>query len=277
MSSSRVSDVVFRGCRWTLTSLFLAAGLVSIAVVRFGPASVRPETIPWISGWHIAIVGSVIFGATVFVLLRRMTQVVWEALLTAAAFLGIWYVFLLFGLPLAWAIAIASLFTLAHLLLRIVLVHDVFFLLGCVGVALNFALWLPSEVLLAALAAFMVYDMVAGPPEGPVAALATRLVRHGVVPGFILPSNGKGFLSSVDDAIRSDAALLGTGDLILPLLLVIRAAAWDITSAFFVLAGLVVGSVVLGFRKELHPRAALVPLALGTAIPFLGIYLISRL
>ncbi|MFH1973482.1 MAG: hypothetical protein ABIK13_02640 [Patescibacteria group bacterium] len=263
--------------RLSLTSLFVVAGVLSILVVRIAPDMLTSTSARWVSGWHVAIVGLVIFGATIAILLRRMSSVVWEALLTAAAFLGLWYVLFLSGLPLGWAIAAASFITIAHLFLRIVVLHDLFYLLGCVGVALNFALWLPSEVLLAALAAFMVYDMVAGPPEGPVAALATRLVRHGVVPGFILPSNGKGFLSSVDDAIRSDAALLGTGDLILPLLLVIRAAAWDITSAFFVLAGLVVGSVVLGFRKELHPRAALVPLALGTAIPFLGIYLISRL
>ncbi|MCI0479466.1 hypothetical protein L0Y59_02895 [Candidatus Uhrbacteria bacterium] len=267
--------VMFR--RLSLTSLFVVAGALSILLVRIAPTYLTATSARWVSGWHVAIVGFVILGAASVALLRRMSHVAWEALLTAAAFLGVWYVSLLVGLPVGWAVATAAFLTLAHLFLRIVFLHDLFYLLGCVGVALNFALWLPSEVLLAALAAFLLYDMVAGPPGGPVVALATRLVRQGIVPGFILPSGMRGFGASVDDAIRSDAVLLGTGDLILPLLLVIRAAAWDAPSGAFVLAGLVAGSVALGLRKDLHPRAALLPLAFGAAVPFLIIYLLIRL
>lgn len=261
--------------RWLLPALFLLGGALAVTTVRAIPFSV--SAFPWTRGWQYAILGILAGGMFVATALKRASYVVWEALLTVAAFLGVWFVMLLLGIPLGWSIGIASLLTLAHLFIRVVILHDVFFLVGCVGVALDFALWLPSEVLLVGLVAFTVYDMVAGPPGGPVAALAARLVRHGIVPGFILPARVRDLAAGVDDAVRSRAAMLGTGDLILPLMLAARAAVWGVTEAAFVLAGIFLGALVLGHRKDLHPRAALLPLAVGAAVPFFAIYLTMNL
>jgi len=257
--------------RWLLPALFASGGGLGILVVRVIPFQV--SSVPWALTWQYLILGFLACGLAVAIALKRASRVVWEALLTVAAFLGVWYVILLLGVPVGWSIGIASLLTLAHLFLRVVALHDLFFLLGCVGVALNFALWLPSEVLLVALAVFTVYDMVMGPPGGPIVPLAETLVRHGFVPGFILPARPKGLWSDVDAAVRSRAAMLGTGDLILPIMLVARASVWGPIEAAFVLAGLLLGAVVLSTRKDLHPRAALVPLAVGAAVPFLAVYL----
>jgi presenilin-like A22 family membrane protease len=254
-----------------LPALFALGGALAILVVRVVPY--QASAVPWALTWQYLILGFLACGLVISVALKRSSRVVWEALLTVAAFLGVWYVILLLGVPVGWSIGIASLLTLAHLFLRVVALHDLFFLLGCVGVTLNFALWLPSEVLLVALAVFTIYDMIAGPPGGPIVALAETLVRHGFVPGFILPARLKGLWSDVDTAVRSRAAMLGTGDLILPLMLVARAAVWGTVEAAFVLAGLLLGAVVLSHRKDLHPRAALVPLAVGAVVPFLAVYL----
>jgi hypothetical protein len=254
-----------------LPALFALGGTLAILVVRVVPF--QASVIPWVLTWQYLIIGFLACGLAVATALKRSSRVTWEALLTIAAFLGVWYVILLLGVPVGWSIGIASLLTLAHLFLRVVALHNLFFLLGCVGVALNFALWLPSEVLLVALAVFTVYDMVAGPPGGPIVALTETLVRHGFVPGFILPARPKDLGSDVDAAVHSRAAMLGTGDLIIPLMLVARAAVWGLPEAGFVLAGLLLGAAVLSHRKDLHPRAALVPLAVGAAVPFLAVYL----
>jgi hypothetical protein len=261
--------------RWLLPALFATAGGLAVLTIRIVPFSV--SALPWMRGWQYAILGIILGGLCVATFLKRSSIVVWEALLTLAAFLGVWFVTLLVGIPLGWSIGIASLLTLAHLFVRVVALHDAFFLVGCVGVAIDFALWLPSEVLLVGLVAFTIYDVVAGTPGGPIVDLASRLVRHGIVPGFILPARVRDLAAGVDDAVRSRAILLGTGDLILPVMLVARAAVWGVTEAAFVLAGIVLGALVLGHRKDLHPRAALVPLAVGAAVPFFAMYLTMTL
>lgn len=260
--------------RWFLPALFLLAGGFTVFLVRQAATAVLPEQQGYVHAAAYAVLA--IFGAGLVVAtLRRIgSRLWWEGILTLTVFLGIWFALLLV-LPLWLAVILASLLTLTHLFLRVVVLHDLFYLIGSVGVAVNLAAWLPSEVLVVGLVGFTLYDMVAGLPGGPVVSLATTLARWGVVPGFILPARPSGFVASVDNAIRFNAALLGAGDVILPLTLVARASLVGMREGAFVVAGMVVGSVALSLRKDLHPRAALLPLAIGSAIPFLAI-LIAR-
>ncbi len=254
--------------RASLITTFALAGGVIILILW----AVRTKTIivssSSVSIWQTVFL--VLVGVTIAIsLIRKIhSRVFWEGIFSLTVFLGVWFAFLLI-LPLWWALGIAAVLLLGEIFLRMVWIHDLLYLLGCAGVALNFANWLPAEVLIAGLVVLTVYDMVAGPPGGPIEALAAHLVRTGVVPGLVIPGRIRQLSDTLERVTHEDAALLGAGDLIVPLTLVASAGFRGIRSAVIVLAGLLLGAIVLGWRQATHPRAALPFLAVGAVVPYL--------
>lgn len=258
-----------------LVSLYVCGGALAILILWIVRQGWMVPPVEMISGWRTAVMGVVAVGIIMATFRKFQARWWWEILFTVTLFLGVWFAFLLV-LPLGWAFAIASVLTLAQIFLRVVIIHDLFYLIGSVGVAINFAGWLPPEILLVGLVGFTVYDMVAGPPGGPVLQLAAQLVSRGIVPGAILVARPRDLMGSVDAVIkRTTSVLLGAGDIILPLTLVARAAFAGPGPAAIVLAGVLVGALILGRTNGLHPRAALPALATGAAVPFLILRLLS--
>jgi presenilin-like A22 family membrane protease len=255
--------------RMFLPVIFLLGGILTITAVRGASGSLSSQTLGWAHAWQVAIIAVVAVGILAAIISRVSSRVRWEAILNITVFLGVWFVLILFIRNLELTIVLAAVFTLVHLFFRRTFVHDLFYLIGSVGVAVNFAAWLPSEVLVVGVVVFTVYDMTAGVPGGPIAALASSVVRYGVVPGFVIPAHWRDLGNRVERAIHSDAALLGAGDVILPLALVARAGFSGIWPAVAVLVVAILGACVLANRKDLHPRAALLPLAVGAVLPFL--------
>lgn len=255
--------------RFFLVLLFLLAGMLTIGIVTAARAFPTAARIQMVLSWQYALLA--VIGMTIVLgfFKRFRSRVLWEVLFTVTLFLGVWFAALLV-LPIEWALASAAALTLGSIFFRRVWLHDLFYLVGAAGVAINFAGWLSSEFLVAGLVAFTVYDMVAGPPGGPIESLAATLVRKGIVPGLVVPSRARDAVMTVDAALRSQAALIGAGDLILPLTLVAKAAFRGSEPAAIVLAGLLIGALLLA-RTSDHPRAALPALASGAAIPFLAL------
>lgn len=245
---------------------FALAGGVVIAALR--APNTQPPTLNYLVIGQYAILIILVGGLIYLIARRKFSAVWWEALLTLTVFLGVWLTLLLI-LPLSAALILASFLTLAEIFWRNTALHNLLYLLGSAGVALNFAGWIPGEVLVVGLVLFIVYDMLAGSPGGPIAELAQKLIVFGVIPGFVLPARFSDLGRAVDTAVRSDAALLGAGDIILPLSLVARASFLGRWEAFLVLLGALAGAAVFMFRRDLHPRDALLPLAVGAAVPFI--------
>lgn len=260
--------------RFVLLFLFALIGAIILFVPWAARTTMTVAKIGAMVSWQYAFLALFTAACLLSFAKRLRSRLFWEVVFTLTVFLGIWYLFL-FLLPIGFALACASLLTLAHLFLRNVLAHDVLYLLGAAGVAINLAGWLSPEVLLAILVVMTLYDTVSGPPGGPIEDLARMLVSRGIVPGFILISRPRDVLSSIDDMIRSDAALLGAGDVILPMCLVARASFAGPFYGGIVLVGLIGGVLVLARRTASHPRAALPALAVGAAVPFLALRLLS--
>lgn len=255
--------------------LFLLGGLIVTFVVwrmQFAPRLGFTE----VTTWQYAFLLLLLVGTVVSIVRRISSRFFWEVLLTITLFLGVWYLFLLV-LPLGWALLIAAVLTLAHFLLRNVFLHNAFYLLGAAGVAIDFAGWLSPEFLLIGLVLFVVYDMLYGPPGGAIEALATQLMKQGIVPGVVIADRWRDLLVSVDDAMKRHSALLGGGDLILPLALVARAAFAGTTQALIVLAGILAAAIILARGEMTHPRAILPVLALGAALPFVVLRFLARI
>jgi len=260
--------------RWFLLMCYLAAGAGLALILWFAHQHPVLLANKGLNDWRLAIIATAAVGTALMVFHRIRSWMFWETIFTVTLFLGVWLACLLF-LPLAWALVLAAGLTLAHLFIRATLLHDIFYLLGAMGVAISFASWLSPEVLLVVLVGFTVYDMVAGPPGGPIQELAQALVKRGIIPGLLVVSRWKDLISTVDTAIKGPNALLGAGDLILPLCLVARAAMSGPYQAAIVLVGLLVGVLVLSRAALLHPRAALPALAVGACAPFVVLRILS--
>lgn len=195
------------------------------------------------------------------------------AVFSAALFLGAWvYCWSLF--PWDIALLIASGLTIVQARVRRVFVHDVFVLIGAAGIAINFAFMFTDKSIAMIFACFIIYDMVAGRPNGPVAQMASALVHRGIVPGLIVPASVKTLFAPISSTIhQADSVFLGAGDLILPITLVARASAFGWWQPFVVMLGALIGFAVLGWRKSLKPFPALIPLGFGVCIPYFIIVL----
>lgn len=248
---------------------YILGGILIIYALRIAAPTAGGQRLVWAQVWHLAIIILVAGGLAVVFLRHSASRLVWEVILNAAIFLGVWYVFLLFGLTLGIAIVLSSGLTLAYLNFKTVWLHDIFYLLGATGVSINFAVWLPAEVLLLGLVAFTIYDMVAGVAGGPIHKLVAKLARHSLVPGLLIPKNIKSFKEKLPQSVQGEAIFLGAGDLILPLSLAAGAAFRGWLPALLVTLGASLGALSLGFRASLRPQPALLPLAIGVGIPFL--------
>jgi|YNPBryBLVA2012_1023415.scaffolds.fasta_scaffold10537_4 presenilin-like A22 family membrane protease len=251
---------------------FLMAGSLVLAIATRRPPVFRLG-LANDGYWRGVIIAAAGVSAACLIAAKVRSRAVWETVFTATLFLGVWYALLLL-LPVGWALLIASLLTLLQAFAERVWSHDLFYLFGPVGLALSLASWLPPEAVLAGLVGLAVYDMVAGPPRRPILDLVQGLVKQGIVPGLIVPGSGTEFWATVPDVIkRPDTALLGAGDLAVPLIVVAQAAFHGLLSGLCVLSGLVLGAWLLGQNPGLAPRPALPILVLGAGLPFCILYI----
>lgn len=275
-----------------LLLLFFIAGGLSVVLGGFVSAHLAEASIQVVSRAQQVMVLLAGVGAGIVFATKLNKRLVWESVFFLGVFLGAWYLGLMI-FPWKIALFLVSAMTLSQFLIRNVLMHNAFYLAGSLGIALNFAGWLAPEVLVVLLVAFTAYDMLAAHPDGPIVILARQLIRWKIVPGFILPPQFSGLFQSVDRMTLRDpsvmpvdvsenvddqglqqAALLGAGDIILPAAIIIRAALVDVRLGMCCFIGLMGGALLLA-KEDLHPRAALPPLAVGVAIPFVAFLLVG--
>lgn len=264
-TSAEIAAAAFRR---SFSALFFltAGGLVVWGATRPLPAGA--DGLVGIGIWRYLIILVAAFSVALLLLAKVRSPIFWGAVFMATLFLGMWYAFLLL-LPVGWALLAASALTLLQAFAGRIWAHDLFYLVGLVGLGLSLASWLSPEAVLAGLVGLTAYDIVAGPPRRPILELAQGLVRRGVIPGLAVPGSWSGLTASLAAGIReTSAALLGAGDLAVPLVAVALAARSGPLSGALVLAGVVGGAWLLGSKADLAPRPALPYLALGAGIPF---------
>jgi presenilin-like A22 family membrane protease len=265
-----------------LPAVFLAAVYAVLAGLVIGAtrlAVTRPlEALPGIGAalfpWQglAVVVAAVIIGG---VFIRQVrSRMAWELILGTTLFLGLWfYLWTVFSGEVG--LVVASALTLLQAWMRRVWIHDVFILLGAAGVALNFAFLFEIKILLILLVGLAVYDTFAGRMRGVSARFAASLIHRGVIPGLVIPGKWSELGLLMTDAVRRpDAVFLGAGDLILPLLLVTRASASSVLWGAVVAFGMIGAAAWLGSRGPTKPFPALVPLVIGSGVPYLVLFLL---
>ncbi len=251
-----------------LSFVFLLSVATAFIAHRIAPRFAA-FSLQFLSVWRLGVLTLILIAMGITLFTKQRVLVVWESVFVLILFFGSWFLFLLL-LPFPSALLLASAFTIAHLFGRNTLLHNLFFGISAIGIAIAFAGWFSSDLLMGGLVLFSLYDMLAEPAGGPILGLAERLVHRGIVPGFLCPSSWRDVISSVDTVVKREAVLLGVGDVLLPLALVARAAFvprwWP---SIVVLGGLLLAVSLLLSRDLRHPRIAVPVMAAGVLIPFL--------
>lgn len=268
------SSTVSRNLKLGVVGLFAGSGVLTLVwtwlvpqagVVRF--ASIRSA--------QELIIFAICAVLVVAVFRKVKSRNAWELAFAAGVWLGSWYAFLLV-LPIAEASILGACVLAIFVFKPRVWSHNLAFVLGSIGLAFNFAMTFPPDVLLVGLVALTVYDMVLAAPHGPMVELASSLVQRGVIPGIVFVPRKTDLSASVAQP-KPDWTLLGAGDLMLPLALVVSASLVSLWYGALVCVGMVIGALLLVRGELFHPRAALPYLALGAAIPFFVLRLLKAI
>ncbi|MCC7357634.1 hypothetical protein IT408_03985 [Candidatus Uhrbacteria bacterium] len=293
--------------RHFLLFLFLILGCLSVVLgheMMLRLTEISPGLL--VIGRQVLIV-LIGIGVTITLVTKFSKRLVWELVFLVAVILGMWYLFFVF-FPWKIAVFLSLALILGEIFLRNVLWHNMFFVLGSLGLALTIAGWLGVEALVVLLVAFTVYDMLAAHPDGAIGVLAQHLVRSGIVPGFILPPTFVGLFQSLDRVAQKPIVnserlqnqdstgeefdvdkeerrlyqnlglvhmgLLGAIDVVLPLSLILRASMIDVRLGTYCVIGLMIGGIFLS-QSSSHPRHVIAALNMGVVIPFVGMQLIG--
>ncbi len=258
--------------RGSLVIIYFLAGLTTMFLARLPLTWATAELWTWLKILHYIILAIVAGGVLVSVIRRATNRVWWEGLLNAALLFGAWYALAVMPWPFFAAVMSAIGVTLIFFWWHTILVHNLFYILGAVGLALNFASYLPFEVALVGLVAFAIYDMVCVRSAETHLRLTKLLSPYGLAPGFILPQRFKDWFSKINP-VGAPAIALGLSELVLPLVLIVKSAHWNSWAPAMVVGGLTLGAAVYGWRSNFSERFALAYVSAGMAISFLVLYL----
>ncbi|HTM68569.1 MAG TPA: presenilin family intramembrane aspartyl protease [Candidatus Binatia bacterium] len=256
----------------TLAALAVTFVLAAAAVVRGTAAMLASQPLASDSAavWTFL---AAFAAATIIILLLLRTfksSRLFEAVFLVAIFTGIGTLFAdLFGAPVAVLATAVAVFV--YYGARSVAAFDLLLVLGCAGVAANLGAAMRPVGVAVILAILAGYDIVAVYVTKHMVAMAESLLRRRVFFAMILPERPAGFLLPVSEAVPgSGFVFLGTGDVILPALLVASVARVSLVAAAVVGLGALSGAAALHLlfltQRVRKPMPALPPIAAGALL-----------
>jgi presenilin-like A22 family membrane protease len=151
--------------------------------------------------------------------------------------------------------------------------HNLTIILGLAGVGAAFGLSLPVAAVLLILFLLSIYDYIAVYKTDYMVTMFRGLMQRGAIFAAVLPVKMRGWFVDLNKVKPgNEFVFLGTGDMVLPLILSASAVSYSFVSAVFSLGGSLFGLVVLHIlftsQKRRAPMPALPPLALFAALGF---------
>jgi presenilin-like A22 family membrane protease len=173
-----------------------------------------------------------------------------------------------------FSVAFAFLLVLFRFITPRVWLHNLAIILAVSGIGAAFGLSLPVAAVLIILFVLSLYDYIAVYKTAHMVLMFKELVKKGVIFALILPMKWQGWLIDLTKVKPgSEFMFLGTGDLIMPLVLAASAISYGLESVAFVVGGSFVGVVILHTlfvsQPKRTPMPALPPLALFSVLGFL--------
>jgi len=154
-----------------------------------------------------------------------------------------------------------------------VILHNAMLLFALPGIGVMIGSELSPFSAIALLIFLSAYDILAVYGTGHMIELAKKFISSGVVPGIIIGDTKEGTMLVSEVMPGERISVLGTGDLVLPAVLV--SSAWfyggwtpGIITAIFAVIGLAVMHILFFSQKERRPMAALPPIAIASITGF---------
>lgn len=159
-------------------------------------------------------------------------------------------------------------------LYRAVWVQDLVMLLTLAGIGAVFGLALTPLTVVIILVILSFYDIIAVYKTGHMVKLAETMVRARAIFGFVIPAAASGFRENITRVQPGEEfMILGSGDVVLPLLLAASLARISVSQAAVVVAfaclGLLITNLLFTSQKTRRPMAALPPIAAMSIIGYL--------
>lgn len=177
-----------------------------------------------------------------------------------------------------WATLISFLIIMAFLFFNRVFIQDFAMILALAGIGSFLGLSILALTAAILLCVFSFYDIVAVYKTKHMVALANAMIDTNAISGMIIPARLDGFFKKVKNIQPGgDFTILGSGDILMPLVLstaVLKfSAAGAIIVLIFSVGGLFLTHLLFISQPEQRPMAALPPIA---AMAIIG-YFISTL
>lgn len=177
-------------------------------------------------------------------------------------------------LPAWLSVVLAAALVILYFAMPRVWLHDLAVVVGVAGIGAGFGLTLPVAAVLAVLFLISIYDYVAVYKTSQMVAMFKGLVERGVIMALIFPDKwSKYFVDLKKVKSGEEFVFLGTGDLIMPMILSVSAVSYGLESAIFTVGGSLVGLVVVHTlfmtQPKKAPMPAMPPLAFFAVLGFL--------
>lgn len=263
-----------------LYAITLALGLTT-AWQHIVQPNVDTLVSPLAFSWADIVVFIFAMATFTFVMVRsaRVAKVSLSFLMMAALLGGTQFIFSSwFGWPASGLAALAVVATM--MLVPIVAVHDAAIILGIAGIAAVLGLSLTPITSVVLLAVLSIYDIISVYRTKHMVQLAGRMIQSGAVLGFLVPARLGVFLHHRRRALgERSVLLLGSGDIGLPIVLMVSTVSQSIPAALFVAGGALLGVLLMQiiFMHQRHPApmAALPPIALMSTLGYIVAILLN--
>lgn len=182
-------------------------------------------------------------------------------------------------MPPFWSLVAAVILVVSMIKTSKVWLQNLGVILGLAGIGSFVGLSLEPLTAVFVLAILSVYDIVAVYLTGHMIKMAEGMIRARAIFGLVIPSENSGFKEKIADIQPGEQfMILGSGDVVLPLILITSLArvssvqAWVV--AGFSALGLLITHLLFVSQKQRRPMAALPPIAAMSIIGYLVVRLI---
>ena len=243
------------------------------------PGPTQPMRFSGFSFYDLVIL--VVFVLFLVFIIRRfksVSSVFFKVFLTIVSFAGVQAMLAIWLSPLV-SVLIAVLLLILFWSFNNVFLQDLMMVLAFAGVGAVLGISLAPEAVIMILVILSFYDIVAVYKTKHMVELAEAMIQSRAIFGFIVPSSFGGFRERMTRVLPGEQfMILGSGDVILPLLLsaslVRTSLGQSVIVALFSALGLFLMHLIFTNQKVRRPMAALPPIALASIIGYLISYLL---
>lgn len=204
---------------------------------------------------------------------QRHTRFFFELIFALAVFSGSQIIFGLL-MPDFWAMFCAALLVIIRFLHPSVLTQNLVMILAIAGIGAVIGLSLTTISVIIVLMVLSVYDFIAVYKTKHMVKMAKQMMQQRVLLAYIIPQTITGFKGDLKDVkIGGRLFILGSGDVVMPLVAVAAMSRFSLAHALVVLLfaflGLLLMHLIFNLQRIRRPMAALPPIALFTILGIL--------